>query len=130
MNGMENISSVFQRQKRKKKRMERLSFITNSRLSFYHRLPIAEKCLEKWLEEQFYFRPPRHLHYIFLRNWEVMREKNWTLIFSWLYYKDQERMGQPNNACFPSLVTRWLRTGKIRHTLCRIQKLKMARDKM
>ena len=41
---MENISGVFQ-----KKNMERLSFITQLRLSLYYRLPVAEKYLEKCL---------------------------------------------------------------------------------
>ena len=41
---MENLSKVFQKQKNKKD--EETEF-HNSKLSFYYRLPVAEKCLKK-----------------------------------------------------------------------------------
>ena len=44
---MENFSRLFQNKKEKKKNMMKLSFMTHSRLSFYHRLPVAVKCLKK-----------------------------------------------------------------------------------
>ena len=43
---MENISEVFQKEKRKKGYEE--TELYNS-LSFYYRLPVGEKCLEKCL---------------------------------------------------------------------------------
>ena len=44
----------FKKEKEKEKYMKRLSFITqfNSRLSFYYRLSVVEKCLEKCLKSQ------------------------------------------------------------------------------
>ena len=48
---MENLSGVFQKQKRKKKQMERLSFINQFKIEFLLQFTgcTVEKCLEKCL---------------------------------------------------------------------------------
>ena len=65
MNGMENISSVFQRQKRKKKRMERLSFITQFKIEFLPPFTDCRKVLGKMTGRAILFQtsqtPPLHI---------------------------------------------------------------------
>ena len=51
---MENLSRMFQKQKRKKQ-MKRWSFITQLTIELYYCLPVVEKCLEKcpsWYDER------------------------------------------------------------------------------